>query len=241
MYDCMTPIDWEKPQIGDLGNRKRYIPSQTSSHQTLLSVQVPLQCTPSAWLGPMITLLNVAPDSRINIASASPVSSCSAQTFVLRSYFIILPSNEPETGIAVATVVDPADAGNVVVKAVGVCALIAAAAANNANKEVVKEGIFVELIAMSFSKWSGCVNSSRLRFSGWCSDANGETNYIYRKQSHILQKVTARLSVYLYRQGEAFMQFFNLYCNCTVSCSCLRISRHHSPLQLACYLKRTFA
>lgn len=49
----------------------------------LSAYHVPLQCTPSAWLGPMMTLERLAPSSSTNIASASPVSVCSSQTFAI--------------------------------------------------------------------------------------------------------------------------------------------------------------
>lgn len=60
--------------------RGSHAPSHTSSHHTLLSVQVPRQWTPSACAGPMNTLESVAPASRMKMVSASPVSSCSAHT-----------------------------------------------------------------------------------------------------------------------------------------------------------------
>ena len=56
----------------------------------------------------------------MNIASASPFSVWSAQTVGLRSYFIIFPSKDPLTAMAVGTLVDPAEAGKVVVNPVGV-------------------------------------------------------------------------------------------------------------------------
>ena len=45
-----------------------------------VGVEVPLQWAPSAWEAPMITFERVAPSSRMNMASSSPVSFWSWQT-----------------------------------------------------------------------------------------------------------------------------------------------------------------
>src|SRR4051812_23730157 len=65
----------------------------------------------------------VAPDSRMNMASSSPVSVCSAQTLGFRSYLTIPPSKVPEMTLAVGRVVEPAEAGRVVVRPVGLLPL----------------------------------------------------------------------------------------------------------------------
>lgn len=49
--------------------------SQTADHQTLVKVQAPKQCTPSTWLGPMITLESEPPSSISKTASLLPPSA----------------------------------------------------------------------------------------------------------------------------------------------------------------------
>lgn len=66
--------------------------SHTSTHQMLLSVHVPRQCTPSPLLGPMMALERVAPSSRMKTASLSPPSVCPWHVLLLRSHCFMPPS-----------------------------------------------------------------------------------------------------------------------------------------------------
>jgi hypothetical protein len=47
-------------EAGDLHGAAAVV-LQTADHQTLVSLQAPMQCTPSIWLGPMMTLEREAP------------------------------------------------------------------------------------------------------------------------------------------------------------------------------------
>ena len=133
---------------------------------TLFKVHFPLQCTPSPLLGPITTLLKVAPSSRMNTASASPPSDCSLQVEGDRSHWYMPPSSEPPaaTVLTAARAVMPEGVGKVVWSSVLVVAAEAVAAARARRERVFM--LMVDMVMVLVGGGGG--GDVSVCVVGWC-------------------------------------------------------------------------